>query len=164
MADLWGNMQLGDEMLNDSKAVEILREQARLLGNKTNGKIKATFSRLEYKKTTTEVIGHTLLSLAGTKEEIVDTELEGKEDINKIYNFIKYKFEIFNDTYRFRVFILNYRPIFPIEIEADEGIKEELKLSSVEKISSDDELQGKVADIFASGKLQTIIRRMYAQK
>lgn len=164
MTDLWGNIQLEEEKFSDSKAIEILREQARLLDKKTNGMIKATFSKVEYKKSTSEVIGQTLLSFAGTKEEIVESELEGKEDLNRIYTYTKYKFEIFNDTYRFRVFILEYRPVFPIEIEVDEGIRDELKLSTIEKINSDDELKELVSSIFSSNKVQMIINRMYAHK
>ncbi len=37
--------------------------------------IKATFSKEEYKKTTSVVIGQTLLSFAGSKEAIVESEL-----------------------------------------------------------------------------------------
>lgn len=164
MTDLWGELNLETNAYSDSKAIEILREQARLLEKKTEGKIKATFSKIEYKTTTPELFGKTLLSIASRKEEVVDKELEGKKDFNSIYNYTKYKFEIFNDTYRFRVFILNFRPVFPIEIEVDEGIKDELKISSIEKINSDDELREIVSLIFASKKLKLIIGRMYSSK
>ena len=103
------------------------------------------------------------MALSETKEEIVESELEGKKDLNSIYSFVKYKFEIFNDTYRFRIFILNYRPVFPIEIDVDEGIKDELNLSSTHRINSDDELRELVTAIFSSTKVQMIIKRMYAQ-
>ena len=76
MTDLWGTIQLEEEKFSDSKAIEILREQARLLDKKTNGMIKATFSKVEYKKSTSEVIGQTLLSFAGTKEEIKPDKLK----------------------------------------------------------------------------------------
>ncbi|WP_019680598.1 hypothetical protein [Ruminococcus flavefaciens] len=163
MEDLWGNIDLEDNGVSDSNAIEILREQARLLDKKTNGIIKATFSKIDYKKTTPEIISQTLLALSETKEEIVESELEGKKDLNSIYSFVKYKFEIFNDTYRFRIFILNYRPVFPIEIDVDEGIKDELNLSSTHRINSDDELRELVTAIFSSTKVQMIIKRMYAQ-
>ena len=119
---------------------------------------------MEYKKSATEIMGRTILAIAGSKEEIIEAELEGKKDFNNLYNFTEYKFEIFNDTYRFRVFVLKYRIVFPIEIEVDEGIKDELKLSSTELINSDDELKEIVSTVFSSDKLQMIIRRMYAQK
>ena len=164
MNDLWGNIELNSDDIVDSKAIEILREQARLLEKKTSGKIKATFSKMEYKKSATEIMGRTILAIAGSKEEIIEAELEGKKDFNNLYNFTEYKFEIFNDTYRFRVFVLKYRIVFPIEIEVDEGIKDELKLSSTELINSDDELKEIVSTVFSSDKLQMIIRRMYAQK
>ena len=164
MDDLWGKLILDDAKIEDSKAINILREQARLLEKKTYGKIKATFSKLNYKTTTSEVIGQAISSFADIKEEIVDPELKGKKDFNEIYNFTKYKFELYNDIYRFRVFILNYRPVFPIEIEVDEGIKEELNIPSKKSIYSDDELRELVSAIFLSSKIKMIIKRMYAQK
>ena len=164
MADLWGELDIEkkEQGLSDSRAIDILREQARLLENKTNGSVKATFSKINYKLSAPEILGRSLISLTGggTKEEILETELSGKKDLNEIYIFQKYKFEIFNDTYRFRVFILNYRPVFPLELEPDEGIKDELKLSTTVRINSDEELSNLVSSIFSSNKLKMIISRM----
>lgn len=161
MDDLWGNIIIDDVELNDSKALEILKEQARILEKKTHGIIKATFSKIDYKVTPIDIFSQTLLSVAVTEREIIDLNLENKKDVNEIYTFVKYKFEIYNDTYRFRVFILKFRPIFPIEIEIDEGIREELGISSKELlINSDNELKKIVSDIFSSPKLQMIIKRM----
>ena len=166
MTDLWGelNIDKNEKEFEDSHAIELLRDQARLLEKKTNGCVKATFSKINYKPSTHEILSQSLVSIAGggTKEEIIDTELSGKKDLNEIYLFKKYKFEIFNDTYRFRVFILNYRPVFPLELEPDEGIKDELNLSTTERINSDDELCNLVSSLFSSKKLKMIISRMIA--
>ena len=161
MTDLWGEIPLGKTQNEESKAIEILREQARLLEKKTDSKIKATFSKLKY-KIDTDRIGQVIRAINGTGVEIMDSELEGKEDINEIYNFTKYKFEIYNSTYRFRVFILNFRSVFPIEIEVDEGIRDELKISSKESINNDEELKELVSNIFSSVKLKKIIGKMYS--
>lgn len=161
MTDLWGEIPLGKTQNEESKAIEILREQARLLEKKTNGKVKATFYRLNYKDKANG-LQLALQTLMVGSEEVIDSELEGKKDINEIYDFTKYKFELFNATYRFRVFILYFRPVFPIEIAVDEGIKDELKIASKETINSDDELKEIVSQIFSSDKIKTIIGKMYS--
>lgn len=156
MDDLWGNIEQLSNIAEESNAVEILREQARLLEKKTNGKIKATFSKITYTDTTIEAIVKPL----SRKEEVIESELKSKRDANEMYEFIKYKFEIYNNIYKFRVFTLNYRKIFPIQIEIEEGIKNELHLNGMKYLDNDEELKDIVSSVFSSRKLQTIIKRM----
>lgn len=47
MTDLWGDLSIEETKFDESKAIELLREQARLLDKKTNGKVKATFSKID---------------------------------------------------------------------------------------------------------------------
>lgn len=159
MTDLWGDLSIEETKFDESKAIELLREQARLLDKKTNGKVKATFSKIDYKKTAVDLIG-TISSFMPQTEEILEKDLEGKVNINEIYNYTKYKFELYNDTYRFRAFILYFRPIFPLEIEVDEGIKEELKLEAKETINNDEDLKSIITSVFSSNKLQLIIKKL----
>lgn len=163
MSDLWPDLEQFDGKILENHALEILREQARLLSKKTNGKIKATFSKIDYMIPTTEILGNALSAFAGgNKKEIVEDEMKGKKDVNEFYNFNNYKFEIYNETYKFRIFTLKYRPIYPIQIEIDEGIREEKALYSTENIKSDEDLIKIVSSVFSSSKLQMIIKRIMA--
>lgn len=98
------------------------------------------------------------------KVEVLDDELTGKTDANELYNFQPYKFEIYNEQYRFRVFVLRNRMMFPIQLDVDEGIRSELHLPTDIKIQSNSDLSEVVSDIFASHKLGTIVAQMMAQK
>ena len=161
MSDLWPDLELFKEKIPENHAIEILREQARVLYKKTNGKIKATFSKIDYSVSATEILGGALSAFAsGDKKEIVEEEMKGKKDANEFYNFNNYKFEIYNETYKFRIFILKYRSIYPIQIEIDEGIRKEKGLNSPTNIQSDDELIEIVSSVFSSSKLQMIIKRI----
>ncbi|MBD5116781.1 MAG: hypothetical protein HDT48_04610 [Ruminococcaceae bacterium] len=163
MSDLWPDLERFEDKIPENHAIEILREQARLLSKKTNGKIKATFSKIDYAVSTTEILGGALSAIAsGSKKEVVEEEMKGKKDINEFYNFNNYKFEIYDETYKFRIFTLKYRPIYPIQIEIDEGIRKEKLLSSPTDIQSDEELIKIVSSVFSSSKLQMIIKRIMA--
>ena len=170
MADLWKDLNLFAEEVVESQAIKILREQARLLNKKTNGMVKATFSKINYKtsfvETFVEAVGTAMPDyLKSEKAEILEDDLKDKEDLNEMYTSVRYKFEIFNDTYRFRIFTLNYKKIFPIQIEIDGGIRKELNIQSAsEDVNSDEELTELVSKVFSSRKLSTIISKMMSQQ
>jgi hypothetical protein len=165
MNDLWPNFSQNE--IEDNKAIDILREQARTLEKKTNGKVKATFSKIEYKgnlASITENAGKIFAPLClYAQEEILDEELRQKKDFNELYKLSKYKFEIFNDSYRFRLFTLNYREVYPVDLILDEGIRSELTLSSscsLNVIEGNSELENLLMLIFSSNKVKTVIGRM----
>lgn len=146
-----------------SNAVEILREQARLLEKKTDKKVKATFSKVIYASNHEglALLGKAVASIsAHAGSEVLEDELSGKQDVNDLYRVTNYKFEIFNDSYRFRVFTLHNRSFFPIYMTLDEGIKDELRYVSDICIESDGALKEIVASIFSTLKIKTIISKM----
>ena len=159
MADLWPKFDTDQSEENRTKA--ILQEQARALGNKTNNKVKATFSKISYSH---NLFG-TLNMLANVNKDVEqDGTLGGKEDINELFNKTKYKFEVFNETYRFRVFIVEYSILFPITLIVDDGIKEELPKDTDYSITSNAELEDLLRSIFYSKKLTIIISQMMKDK
>ena len=158
MSDLWPDFNKFNIEIEDNHALEILKEQAKLLSQKTNGKIKATFTKINYLETSLKTLQSVIDCV-----EVNEGETKGKKDANDLYTFVNYKFEIYNSTYKFRVFTLKYRPIYPIKIEVDEGIREEFSwFGSTEDIKNDDDLKETIASIFSSSKLQTIINRVMA--
>ena len=157
MNDLWPDFEQFDCTIEDNNAIEILREQARNLSKKTNGKIKATFSKI--KRPYSNIVD-AVQAISG-QMSMEEEELKGKKDANQLYIFVDYKFEIYNETYKFRVFTLKYRPIYPLEIEIDEGIKKECGFwDTRQEVKNDDDLIEIITSIFSSKKLQTIIRRV----
>lgn len=169
MNDLWPNFSHNEIEINN--AIEMLREQARALEKKTENKVKATFSKIEYSKYYANIsaLGGTLLSAwpLPDQEEIRDDEIQKKKDINDLYNTSKYKFEIYNDKYRFRLFTLNYREMYPIDLVLDEGIQSEMSESSncnFNVAASNSELKSILTSIFSSNKVKTVIGRMMNEK
>lgn len=168
MTDLWPDFSLVEREENQS--IEILRAQARLLEKKTSGKVKATFSKISYKTdslSTSGLLAEALVSMTSMvgekKVEVLDDELAGKTDANELYNFQLYKFEIYNEQYRFRVFVLKNRMMFPIQLDVDEGIRSELNLPANIKIQSNSHLNEVVSNVFGSHKLGTIVAQMMAE-
>lgn len=163
MNDLWPDFsaQIPCEKNN---AVSILRDQARLLEKKTNKKVKATFSKIKYGdaalRSSVTTFGKVLASMNLPTEEILENELSNKIDANTLYAPVKYKFEIYNSKYHFRVFELINCNEFPITLKIDEGISSELKIKTLVEINSNAELENITKSIFSSKKLKTIISRM----
>lgn len=157
--DLWP--QFCDcESPEENNAIEIFKEQAKLLSGKTDNKVKATFSKLQYSNLS---VSSALLGLAATlgEYEIIDDELKNKKDASEFFNTTSYKFEIYNDNYRFRVLVLFNRVFFPIDLEIDEGIKEELNYNTKSvQINNNAELREHIKKILSSKKLFNIIMQM----
>lgn len=161
--NLWDGLDLTPETFEENKAVEIIRQQARLLEKKTGGIVKASFTKVEYKVPASKAITVVASVLSNMGNEVIDPNIENKKNVNEWYDVVKYKFEIYNHTYHFRVFTLLNREMFPISLDVDEGIKNELINPEFEKIKSNNELIEILGNIFSSNKLKTIITRLIGQ-
>ncbi|SDB26158.1 Winged helix-turn-helix DNA-binding [Ruminococcaceae bacterium FB2012] len=170
MKDLIGNFFDEPVNLEDNRAVDILQEQARLIGKKSNGIIKGSFAKIEYTqnlegaKKALSTIADVMSAMQITDTEVVDEELKSKSDINNLYQYVSYRFEIYNDTYKFRVLTLRNREVFPIELIIDEGIGKELNLYNPIKIESNSQLEEIFTSIFGSMKLKQIMTKMMDYK
>lgn len=163
MSDLWPEIQSIE--CEENNSVAILREQARAIDKKTNGAIKATFSKITYKKNGLSELSKVVSVLSGTNTMVEEDDLlNDKTDVNTLYRLEKYKFEIYSNTYKFRVFTVDNRTVFPIYINIDEGICAELNCQQREEVSSNRELEELVSSVFHSNKLKTILSRMLADK
>ena len=170
MKDLIGNFFDEKVELEDNRAVDILQEQARLIGKKSKGIIKGSFAKIEYtqnlegaKKALSAVVD-VMSAMQINEKEVVDEKLKSKSDINNIYQYVSYRFEIYNDTYKFRLLTLRNREVFPIELIIDEGIVKELKLNNPIKIDSNSQLEEIFTSIFSSIKLKQIMTKMMDYK
>lgn len=154
---------LGDSTEN---VVEIMKQQAQYLKEGTNGKVLGKFSKI--KDVMTQIAG---LAAALSPEMSDDTEINKLSDANKLYRSQRYGFEIYNQTYRFRIFEMNLSPLYPISIMFDEGILEDTRESlsyCTEKgsadttfiVKSDDDLLECLKVIFSSKKVKYILYRL----
>lgn len=166
MESLWPNFE--ELPVEENRSIQILRDQARAIQSSTNNVIRATFSKMSYNSgamVAVERLGQIMLSMSsGTYEEILEEELQGKSDANELFSITKYKFEIFNDEYRFRLFILNYSELFPISLEVDGGILGEISYKNKEHINSNSELIDILKDIFSCEKVRIVVARMRQKK
>jgi hypothetical protein len=87
----------------------------------------------------------------------MDAELEKKEDANKLFSDVEYRFDVYNDFYRFSVLRLKYNIVYPVTILIDEDIAQELAKEPSIEINNDMELKELLKSIFNSKKLIAII-------
>ena len=104
----------------------------------------------------------TKLTSAAVGTECVEEELKDKQDMSRFLNPDKgkYKFELYNDTFHYRLFTYTYSMFFPNTLDIDDGICEELNLSHSISINSNEELENYLKDIFSSKSVRTALKMM----
>lgn len=160
MEDLWPTIDNYPVEKNDS--INILREQARAIEAKTKKRIKATFSLIKRLKIEQPLIKSikAMEQLSRELYEDTDDDLFERKDANDLFVKKYYRFEIFNEEYRFRLFVFHYSELYPVEIDVDEGILQEITYQNLSHINSNDELCNVLKEIFSCKKVMTIISRM----
>lgn len=162
MESLWPKFE--DQVLEENNSIQILRDQAKAIKTETNGIVHATFSKMNYKTGATDgikILGQIASALSSTPgEELLDKELVGKADVNSLFKITKYKFELYNTEYRFRLFVLNYSEMFPISLDVDGGILEDTQYKNGSPLSSNDELKNALKEIFSSNKVRSVVSKM----
>lgn len=163
-SDLWDEVSLDER--EENRSIDILREQSALIGKKTNNYVKGTFYKTGSK------LGNAVSGLDSfekkLKSAIIDysnceVNLEGQEDYNINYRRELYSFEIYNEEYKFRLFLLSFSKEYPVEIIPDEGICQDINSPERIRINDNDALENTVKKIFASKKVRLIISRMINQ-
>lgn len=165
--DLWGNVE--DSNGITINVLPLIDEQAHLLENKTKGLVKADFSLVKYQtkrkqdalsmiQSMTQALV-TVTPLLDDKEEIVEIdERKNLENAGRLYACGEYKFEIYSDKYKFRLFTLFYQSVFPIKIEIAYGILENKLVKK--DINSYEQMKNTLSSVFKSNKVRFIIQRM----
>lgn len=165
MENLWPSFD--EETIESNEAIQILREQARIIQSSTKSKVRATFSKMSYKAgplSAVEQLGRVVTAMSSpVYEEILDEELKEKTDVNTLFYTTQYKFEIYNDEYRFRLFVLNNSEMFPITLDVDGGILEDIGYQNKSRIESNEELKSILKDIFSCRKVQKVVAKMLAK-
>ena len=161
--DLWGNVL--DNSNNAEAVIDLLKEQASLLETKTNGKVKARCVKIEYTYSGSNI--DTIKNLTGlvsalsplmsktTKQEVVDDTLE---DAKCFYKQDDYKFEIFNEKFKYRVFTLKFRSVFPLTILLEPGILD--GENNDIKIMGQQDMEKILRKILMSEKIRFVIQQL----
>lgn len=166
MADMWPELFENNIEFEENRALDILDEQVSAIDKKTNGKIKGIVTEIKY---IDNYLGlrsalssfATALSVSKVQQqELLENELDSKTDINSLYKTKTYKFEIYNDSFRFRIFVLLYRTDYPIQITLDEGISQELNIDKHKLIESNSQFEEILTSILRSAKMRSILNRM----
>jgi hypothetical protein len=169
MQDLWPDFEAAE--LKENHSLEILRSQAKLLEKKTDGKVRAVFSRIKY--TTNKQNINAVLSLSRSVAtalegppliEVLENDLIDRVDANNYFNDENYKFEIYNDNLRFRVFKVTYNIMYPITIEMDAGVAQDITMGTSMQVNSDTDLVELLERVFKSRKLILIIKNLMVTK
>lgn len=154
---------LGDSTEN---VMVIMKQQAQYLKEDTNGKVMGKFSRI--KNIMVNIAG---LAATLSSEITDDNEINNLSDANNLYKSQKYGFEIYNQTYKFRIFEMSLSPLYPISVMIDEGVLEDTQESlsnCIEKgstntafiIRSDNELLECLKIVFSSKKVKYILYKL----
>lgn len=161
MGEILWPMTFGEEDFEENNSKDIIKTQAKALQSLTNGLVSAVFTKLTYRQVNKgysfEGVGKFFKEIGPRYEEDLEPELDNKKDASVFFHTEKFKFEIYSDKYRFRVFILKYHVLYPITLEIDEDIADDLKIEYIQEIKSNSDLKEQLRKIFASKKLYTII-------
>lgn len=173
--DLWGNFE--DLQLTDG-AIALLKNQCHILKERTGGKVFGKFTKIKkiaspmvqgMAKVVTQFAKHTASLIP---EEQMDEEYENNlYDADGLYSISTYGFEIYNKSYKFRIFEATIPPVYPIKLIVDEDIMEELAIAPIAEelreeyqnaimINNENELVSSLRNILTSKKVRFILKRM----
>lgn len=164
--DLWPEIVFNeDKEIEENRTLDILRQQAKAIKQKTKGVIRSSVSQIYYSEGIVEVIEHIRDAISQnrvfTNEELeLEKELENKQDINEVLKKTSYRFEIYTDYYRFRILQLLYSEDFPVEIILDEGIRNECNFERIITINNNAQLESVLKEAFNCNKMRRIINKM----
>ena len=170
--NLWDIPSANEELNPTDNIYDIMKEQGQYLKENTNGKIFGKFSKIK-KINPLSTMG-VVLSAFSTREVLQNDDSNSLADANELYSNQKYGFEIYNSTYKFRVFEMIISPVYPAHIIIDEGITTNIEdeiVSYSEKgkeanhyiINSDEELIGCLRLIFSSKKVKYLLYKLQQQ-
>lgn len=160
----WPNFEKDNLLVPANDVIPMLRFEARSLEKQTGGKVKATFSKIEYSRnglvqmidtasTVTKMISH------GNEID----ENANKADADNLFTRESYKFEIYSQSYRFRIFTLQYNKFYPLGLNINASLLNDMGIVQddieIENRSSLDEIIGK---LFRCHRLIATIERMMA--
>ena len=159
----WPNFKNNNLLTPANDVIPMLRSEARSLEKKTGGKVKATFSKIEYGRNgitqmldTASTISRAMSSYGNEIDENAN-----KIDANDLFIRQDYKFEIYSQSYRFRVFTLHYNEFYPFGMTLNENLLKDTGFSRSDiEIESRNALDEVIENLFCCKRLVDTIERM----
>lgn len=164
IATLWDESLDGSELNTTDNVVGLMGKCARSLGDKTHGKVRARFIKVK------ALVGaQALADLLKTSPQLSSND--ELSDANGLYSDKRYAFDIVNDTYRFRLLVMDLKPVYPIKLTFDEGVFEEMRKSSLESrrcaneasslsVVSDDALMATFSEAISTKKVRYLLQKL----
>lgn len=179
--NLWGvenNSELENLSFTDN-IVNIMRDQCQYLKRITDNKVFAKFARIKMISPLSSSVSFQALTEFSkalsmySPREVIGDDIDTAQliDANVLYDESRYGFEIYNHSYKFRVFELQMEPVYPVSIVLDEGINESVKdtllnmgIKPTEEnkysVSSDEVFMDFLRIVLNSKKIKMIVYRM----
>ena len=179
--NLWGienNAEL-ENLSFTNNIVNIMKDQCQYLKKITGNKVFAKFARIKMISPLSSVASVLLqtefsktISMYSPKEAVGDDNNTVQlKDANVLYDECRYGFEVYNHSYKFRVFELQMEPVYPVSIVLDEGINETIKETLLNmgirltednkySVSSDEVFMDFLRPVLNNKKIKMIIYRM----
>lgn len=127
--NLWGTDSFSEELLKSTDNIRtIMDRQIKNLSDYTQGKVFATFDVLIKRGTSINVLKayakaiSGLNNLSGVQESVGNLSGEGLIDATDIYSEKIYGFEIYTDSYKYRLFTMEMTPVYPVTMMIEEGV------------------------------------------
>lgn len=167
--NLWDIPATNTEMNSTDNIFTIMKAQCTYLKDGTQNKVSGKFCKIK-KINPLSTMAHVLSSIA-PHEVLQNDDTANLKDANELYKNQKYGFEIYNTTYKFRIFEMLIEPTYPIHMIIDEGVVSNIEndiLHCAEKgtyencylIDSDNTLLECLKLIFSCKKVKFILYKM----
>lgn len=166
----WDELFEGEIEHSTSNIAEIMQGYCDSIEKSSGGIVHARFDEL---RMATSAAGRALLTVASAMqpyEGFHQANALSQKDINELYEPNTRVFDIFNDTYQFRLCDLTYGAVYPAEIEMDEGVQDEisevlnsefdLREPCFYTLDSDDDLRRCFKLMVMSRKVKSILRQL----
>lgn len=173
----WEEVLSQSQQKSTKRIVPFFDEQAKLLLDASNGKVKGLFSKtFDVNRSLSPLLdfaesASVIASKVSDASLIYRTPESNLEDAGKLYNKIDYCFEIRSAGYRFRVFTIVVGPQYPVVMTVDQGVYRDLAKNNNRykydeskpgniTISDDDDLECVFNQLLRSEKLIYICNRL----
>lgn len=151
----------------------IMKQQATYLKEMTQGKAFLRFAHIKKVEPFSMAVSamtsiSAITKLQASDEYIGNSSINELKDANELYSQKRFGCEIYNRSYRFRLFEMDLPPLYPIDICVDEGIASDISKQYPEEaydqgtlqVNNDDEFIKLLRFIFSSKKVSYILTRL----
>lgn len=170
--DLWPD-SIENQYVSTENISAIMKQQAAYLKEKSQGKVFLRFGHIKevssFAALEAGIINLSAVTRIQASSEYIDnSNIDELKDANELYSQKRFGCEIYNQMYRFRLFEMNFSPLYPIDVCIDEGIVSNIKGQYLTEAFGEDTLQVNddnefielLKSVFSSKKVAYILTRL----